>query len=180
VKADEPGQESQWSNLIRISMPGRDRFFLMRDFGLSRRWRFKSKCSEDGGSIVLRNVRILPQLYTVSLWRWRQHCSPKNWYPIAILHSVTLKMEAAYSSETMVSYNNSRQLHSEDERNVDLWNTGILPHRCTAWQPRYRDLNLHCHGNLKSLHPENGGSMTLRNVAILQHYTVSRPRRLGL
>jgi hypothetical protein len=34
------------------------------------------------------------------------------------------------------------------------------------------------HGKYLQLHPEDGGSMVLRNVGVLlpQHYTVSRPR----
>jgi hypothetical protein len=43
--------------------------------------------SEDGGSMELRNVGILPQNYTV--WRWRQHGAPKRWYPTTTLHGVT-------------------------------------------------------------------------------------------
>jgi hypothetical protein len=39
-------------------------------------------------------------------------------------------------------------------------------------------LDLHRRENLIPLHPENGGSMALRNVGILpQHYTASKPRR---
>jgi len=35
--------------------------------------------------------------------------------------------------------------------------------------------------NFISLHPEDGGSLDLRNVGILpQHYTASQPRRRGL
>jgi hypothetical protein len=34
---------------------------------------------------------------------------------------------------------------------MDLRNFGILPQHYTASQPRNRDLNLHCSGNIKSL-----------------------------
>jgi hypothetical protein len=59
---------------------------------------------EDGGNMVLRNVDILPQHYTASTqkigtwiyiqalftspWRWRQHGTPKRWYPTTALHGV--------------------------------------------------------------------------------------------
>jgi hypothetical protein len=34
-----------------------------------------------------------------------------------------------------------------------------------------------CYRHLQSLHPEDEGSMTLRNVVILHNHTVSRPKR---
>jgi hypothetical protein len=48
---------------------------------------------EDGGSIYLWNVDILPQrrrpLLKSSPWRWRQQSPPKRWYPITTLHGAT-------------------------------------------------------------------------------------------
>jgi hypothetical protein len=85
--------------------------------------------SEDGGSMDLWNVGILPQQYTVSQpRRWRQYGPLKRWYPTTTLHCVTTqKMEAAWSSETLLSYlNTTRHYNTED-----------------------LDLNLHCSENLK-------------------------------
>jgi hypothetical protein len=61
---------------------------------------------EDGNSMVLRNIGILPHHYTASQpSRWRQYGPPKHRYPTASLHGITtLKMEAVWSSEKLVSY----------------------------------------------------------------------------
>jgi len=89
---------------------------------------------EDGNSMYLWNVGILPQHYIASKpWRWRQHGSPKRWHPITTLHGVTtlkrwhpittihgvktLKMEAAWTSETLVSYN-TEWLHNPEDLNL--------------------------------------------------------------
>jgi hypothetical protein len=69
------------------------------------------RCHIYGGSMALRNVGILPHQCTVSgwsgPWRWRQHDPPKLWYPTTSVHGVRmkwpLKMEAVWSSETLVS-----------------------------------------------------------------------------
>jgi hypothetical protein len=101
---------------------------------------------EDGGSMDLWNVGILPQLYTASQpRRWRQHGPPKRWYPTTTLHGVTTqKMDAAWTSETLVSYHNP-----EDGGSMDLWNGGILPQHYTASQPRKWGQ----HGPLKRWYP---------------------------
>jgi len=86
---------------------------------------------ESGGSMVLRNVVILPHHYTVSSpWRWRQHGPPKRWYCTTSLQGVyTLKMVAESSSETMVSYHiATRCLHLEEGNNKVLRNVSIVPH----------------------------------------------------
>jgi hypothetical protein len=59
----------------------------------------------------------------------------------------TIKMEAAVSSETLLSY------------------ITTLRHN-----PQDRDLNLHRCEKFKLLRPEDGGSNVLRNVGILPHH----------
>jgi hypothetical protein len=77
----------------------------------------------EGGSKVLRNTGTLPPtLHGVTTQK------TSAWI-------FTLKMEAASTSETLLSYN-------------------------TTWRHNPEDLDL-------SLHPEDGGSMDLRNVGIL-------------
>jgi hypothetical protein len=79
----------------------------------------------------------------------------KRLYPTTTLHSVTtLKMEAAWPSETLVFYHN------------------------TTTQSRWTsETSVSYHNTTRRQNPENGGSMAFRNVDILpQHYTASQPR----
>jgi len=45
--------------------------------------------TEDGGIRDVWNVGILPQHYTESRCRWRQHGPLKRWYPTTTLHGMT-------------------------------------------------------------------------------------------
>jgi hypothetical protein len=67
----------------------------------------------EGSSMALRKVGILPQHCRASQpRRWRQYGPLKLWYPTTRLHGVTtLKMEAAWPSETLVPYRNNTRRH---------------------------------------------------------------------
>jgi hypothetical protein len=95
--------------------------------------------SEDGGSMVLRNVGIRPLHHTASQpRRWRQHGAPKRRYHTTTSHGVTTqKTEAAWCSETSVSYHYVTRRHNpEDGGSMVLRNVGILPLHHTASQTR--------------------------------------------
>jgi hypothetical protein len=82
--------------------------------------------SEDGGSISLRNVGILPQNYKASQPTiWSQHGRLKSWYPTTTLYGVTTqKTEAAWTSETLVP---TTTLHGVTAQNMkSLWTSETL------------------------------------------------------
>jgi hypothetical protein len=129
---------------------------------------------EDGGRIVLRNVCILPECYKTSqprwVWRWRQHHTPKRLYLTPALQSVTtqtsMKMDAIWSSETLVSYTTLHSVITQMTMKMDApWSS-----ETSASYPSITKRH-----NLDEY--EDGGRMVLRNVCILpEYYETSQPR----
>jgi hypothetical protein len=57
----------------------------------------RPQLGEDGGSADLWNVGILPQLYTASQpRRWGQYVPLKRWYPTTALHGVTTQKTSTW------------------------------------------------------------------------------------
>jgi hypothetical protein len=84
--------------------------------------RFRGPCclhlqTEDDGNMDVWEFGTLPLHYTASQpRRWRQHGPLKCWYPATTLHGVTTQtMEAARTSEMLVSYHNITRRHNPED-----------------------------------------------------------------
>jgi len=132
---------------------------------------------EDGDSMDLRNVGILyviirchnqkmeaawtsetlvfyTSLLGVTTWRWRQHGSPKHWYPTSLQRVTTWRWRQHGPAKHWYPIHQYMASPLEDGGSIELRNVGILPHHYMASQP------------------EDGGRMNLRNFGIV--YTTTR------
>jgi len=81
---------------------------------------------------VMVGYEILPPY---SPWRWRQHDSPKRWYPTTTQHRTPLDRKAspwrwkhAWISETLVSYHNTTRHYNPEDLDLN--------HYTSSWRWR--------------------------------------------
>jgi hypothetical protein len=116
-------------------------------------------------------MKVQVEVFQIMMsWRWRQHGPPKHWYPTISLHGVTIQKTTTWISIATPLTSPWRWRQHSTPKHLYPTSTlrGVTFQKSSTWI-------------ISLFHPEDGGSMALRNVGILaHHYTVSQRRKSRL